>query len=266
MLQKLRDLITNGRFAPAKVESVHQLTPHMIRITLKSDLVKSFPETCPGGHLKLIVPAPAQSEESFFDFMAEGNFKSEMRTYTIRHAQTDAGLIDVDIVTHGDLGRVGPWAQRTQTGDTIFISKCGTPKLIAQGVKRIVAAADMTGFPALAAGLETLDHNVQVDAYVEILSADDQQPVRLAKEVNINWIIKPDPYTLGTDLIDSIRGLEPPDEQTSIFVAGEFSTVGSLRTYFQKDLKVDKSMRYISSYWKIGSDEPNHKIAKAAIS
>ncbi|MEM9153209.1 MAG: siderophore-interacting protein, partial [Cyanobacteria bacterium P01_F01_bin.3] len=125
-------------------------------------------------------------------------------------------------------------------------------------------AADMTGFPALAAGLETLREGVEVDAFVEILSEDDHQPVKLPNGVSINWIVKSDPYAPSTDLINAMRQAKHPDETTSVFVAGEFTTIGALRTYFREDIGVPKERLYVSSYWKAGLDEPAHKVAKAA--
>ncbi|MEM6412983.1 MAG: siderophore-interacting protein [Pseudomonadota bacterium] len=264
MLRKIAKFIFDGRFGRASVEAVNRLTPHMIRVTLKSDLVTNFSESCPGAHLKLIVPAADQSPYDFAEFIDAGNFKKEMRTYTIRHIAPDAGTIDVDIAVHGDLGRVGPWAQRAEVGDEIVISRCGSPKLITAGVKRIIAAADLTGFPALAAGLETLGPGVKVEAFVEIPGKDDQQPLNAPAGVDINWIIKADPYAPSTELIDVIKAAPSPDGDTSIFVACEFSTVAELRRYFRHELKTEKSMRYISSYWKSGATEEEHKIAKAA--
>ncbi|MEL7453332.1 MAG: siderophore-interacting protein, partial [Pseudomonadota bacterium] len=220
---------------------------------------------CAGAHFKLVVPSDGQSSQSFAELISAGDFKQRMRTYTVRAARPAIGEIDVDIVTHGDLGYVGPWAQRALEGDVIVVSRCGTPKLITGGINRIIAAADMTGFPALAAGLETLEEKIDVEAFVEIATPGDRQPFETVEGVKINWIVKPDCHAPGTEIIEAIKNLPPPDEQTSVFVAGEFSTVGQLRQYFKTELGVDKSRSYISSYWKAGLDEPAHKIAKAAV-
>ncbi|MEM1151746.1 MAG: siderophore-interacting protein, partial [Pseudomonadota bacterium] len=159
--------------------------------------------------------------------------------------------------------RVGPWAQRTQPGDTIVISQCGSPKLITNGISRVLAGADLTSFPALAAGLETLPEKVQVEAFVEIPGPEDEQPADLPAGISINWIIKPDPHAPSDDLISALRNAPAPDEETSVFVAGEFSTVADLRQHFRRDLGVDKHRLYISSYWKAGLEEPDHAAAKA---
>ena len=264
MLSRLRQYLSGGRFGPAEVTHVDQLTPHMIRVTLMSELISGFSPDAAGGHFKLVVPDRDEAPENFERLIEGGAFKSDMRTYTIRHVRPNQSELDVDIVTHGDLGRVGPWAQRTKPGDPLVISRCGSPKVITQGMTRILAAADMTAFPALAAGLETLREGVEVDAFVEILSEDDRQPVNLPNGVSINWIVKSDPYAPSTDLIRAMRQASHPDDTTSVFIAGEFTTIGALRTYFRDEIDVPKERLYVSSYWKAGLDEPAHKIVKAA--
>ena len=264
MLQDLAAALSGSRFGPAKVTAVQHLSPHMIRITLQGELIEDFPGDCAGGHFKLIVPARDQSPHEYRAFIARGDFKAHMRTYTVRQARPQRGEIDVDVVTHGDLGRVGPWARRARPEDLIVISRCGEPKLVTAGAKRILAAADLTGFPALAAGLETLAEGVQVDAFVEIPSADDRQPLRLPAAGRVRWIVKADPHEPGAELIEAVRAAPAPDAKTSVFVAGEFTTVADLRGYFRKEIGVDKSWLYVSSYWKAGLNEPEHKLVKAA--
>lgn len=260
MFEDLLEIETGIRFAPARVEAVKPLTPHMIRITLKSELIRGFSDTVAGAHFKLVVPTKDQSAEDFINYVAQQNYKSEMRTYTIRNVRPAIGELDVDIVVHGDLGRVGPWAQRTRPGDGIVISICGAPKLITESATRIVAAADLTGFPALAAGLETLDAGIDVSVYVEIPSDGDRQPLNVPDGVDVNWIVKTDPKAPADEMLQAIRGLPEPDQTTSIFVAGEFSMVADLRRYFLRELKTEKSMAYISSYWRAGLIEPDHSL------
>ncbi|MEM1104762.1 MAG: siderophore-interacting protein [Pseudomonadota bacterium] len=241
-----------------------QLCEHMVRVTLSSDLIADFPSDCAGAHLKLVVPGKGESDGAFEAFVSKANFKTEMRTYTIRHIRRDVSEIDVDIVAHGDLGRVGPWSRRTRPGDVIVISRCGSPKLITRGINRVLAAADLAGFPALAAGLETLSADVVVDAFVEIPTVEDRPPVELAGGARLNWIVNPHSNEPSADLIAAIKAAPPPDANTSVFVAAEFATVATLRADFRGEHGVNRDRLYASSYWKAGADEPTHKIAKAA--
>ncbi|MEM9669163.1 MAG: siderophore-interacting protein [Pseudomonadota bacterium] len=263
MLRKIFSALGSVPFGPVTVKDIQRLTPNMMRVTLVGNLIKDYPDPSGGAHFKMIVPDKDQSAGEFGEFISKGSFKPAMRTYTIRHARQASGEIDVDIVVHGDLGRVGPWAQRTAPGEEIVISKPGKPKLITAGIQRILAAADMTGFPALAAGLETLSEDVVGTAFVEILSEDDRQPVDCPPNIELKWIIKPNPYAPGTEVVDAMILAPEPDASTSVFVAGEYSTVATLRRHFRKEHPVDKSRCYISSYWKAGLIEPEHQVVKA---
>ncbi len=48
----------------------------------------------------------------------------------------------------------------------------------------------------------------------------------------------------------------------SVWAACEFSSMKVLRRFFKEEKVVDKSMLYISSYWKLGKNEDEHKIIK----
>ncbi|WP_295798323.1 SIP domain-containing protein [uncultured Microbulbifer sp.] len=48
----------------------------------------------------------------------------------------------------------------------------------------------------------------------------------------------------------------------SVWCACEFTTMRHLRRYFRKEREVDAKLGYISSYWKHGLSEEQHKIVK----
>jgi NADPH-dependent ferric siderophore reductase len=252
-----------SRFGVANIVAKQHVSLNMIRVTLQSNFIKSFDPQCAGGHIKIVVPAPKQTSKEFSSFIATQNIKDAMRTYTVRHVRLEKLEIDIDIAIHGNIGRVGQWVQKTNIGDEILISHHGSPKLISKNMNRILAATDLTGFPALAAGLGNLTKDIILDAYIEIPTTDDKQPINLKSGQNIHWIINNN-YA-SSMLSKHIKTADKPDENTSIFVAGEFSTVNLLRSYFRHNLNVNRRQCYISSYWKYGSDEIDHKIAKAEV-
>lgn len=264
MFDNLKNTPMGARLGSAEVKAVRFITPHMVRVTLTGALIAEFSSDTASGYCKLLVPETGQSFEDFEAFVNAGDFKKELRTYTLRYVRPADRELDIDIVTHGDLGRVGTWAQRTQPGDVIVMSRPGALKFdLDHTVKRVLAAADMTSFPALAAKLEALSHSVEIEAYVETLSDEDRQPVDLPDGTSINWIVKSDPSAPSTALIAAMKSAAKPDANTAVFAAGEFALAGEMRQYFAKDLKHDKARTYISSYWKHGLVEPEHKIAKA---
>lgn len=248
-----------SRFAEACVVCTKQITPHMIRVTFRSEITKLFPENIAGAHLKLVMPHP--DEVGLPDTSAK-DFKTRMRTYTLREVRPSEGTFDVDFVVHGDVGIAGPWAARAKPGDLIAISQPGAPKLVTSNADWFLIAADMSAIPAAAAGLATLEDSAIGDAFFEILSEEDRQPVRAPSGINVHWIVKTEAEARSEALIDAVRYSPWRPGEPSVFVAGEFSMVGELRRYFVKERRTQKQLTYISSYWKLGLNEPGHRVAK----
>jgi len=265
-----------SRFGLARVVRREMISPHMVRITLASDKISDYPAHAKGGYIKLIIPPvpsaqlglelSASPQSSADDFMAEMDgkaIKRAMRTYTVRHFRPDVNEIDVDFVIHGDKGIAGPWAQRAQVGDVIGLSGPGAARFSSPDADWFLVAADMTAFPAAAAGLEALPETATGEAWFEILSEDDRQPLEAPPGVKINWIVKSDPAVPSTELIEGVKNTPWRDGQVKVFVAGEFDMAGTLRQYFRTENPVAKTFLYVSSYWKFGLIESQHKVVKA---
>lgn len=252
------------RFGLATVTAKKQLSPHMVRITLRSDFTARFPENCVGGYLKLIVPPEGINLNAFSAGVEAGTYKQRMRTYTIRHIRREKHEIDVDFVIHGSEGVAGPWAAAAEPGDMIALSKPGDPKLKKDGADRYIVAADMAAIPAAAAGLESLPADTQGEAWFEILSDADIQPVDAPSGITINWIVKADPAAHSEDLITALKQADE-EERTAVFVAGEHAIAGEMRDHFRNTKPVPKNLLYVSSYWKNGLIEQEHKKVKVAV-
>ena len=74
-----------------------------------------------------------------------------------------------------------------------------------------------------------------------------------------------DSHAPSDELIDAIQSITWRDGAPSVFVAGEFSVARLFRTYFRKERPTRKDLTYVSSYWKLGLIEPEHKAFKAQI-
>ena len=121
----------------------------------------------------------------------------------------------------------------------------------------------VVAIPAAAIELEGLADDAVGDAFFEILSEADRQPVRAPAGITIHWIIKPDSHTPSDELVNAAQSITWRDGEPSVFVAGEFSVAGLFRTYFRKERPTRKDLTYVSSYWKLGLIEPEHKVFKA---
>ena len=186
-----------------------------------------------------------------------------MRTYTIRHVYLATGEIDIDFVAHGDSGPASAWALSAEIGNFIGISSPGAPKLKTSSSGRYLIAVDMTAFPAAAAAVETLPADAQGDFYAEIISADDVQPITPPTGINMHWVVTA-PSGPGKALTLIVKSIDVSGDE-SIFVAGEYNPVADLRSYFRTEKSYPKDQLYISSYWKQGLIESEHKRVKTLV-
>ncbi len=247
--------ITNRR-APKTltVKSATYLTPNMRRVTLQGEALASFPENSEGAYVKLLFNQP-------------GNDKPSMRTYTIAEQRSEQNEIDVDFMLHTSHdgsahGIAAPWSLSVLQGDEISVAGPGPAKFINTDADYFLLAADMTALPALTANLKRLPLNAQGQVFIEILSKADKQNLAKPDKVEIIWVINDDPGSDESPLFHSITQSVLQIDKLAAWVACEFKTMRKIRQYLKTECGIEKSHLYISSYWKRGDTEEQHKIVK----
>jgi len=224
-----------------------QITDHMLRITLGGDDIALFPEDQESAYIKLIFP---QGEDE----------RDLMRTYTIRHQRKTE--IDVDFAIHDQMGPASSWAINAQPGDRILVGGPGAKKLIHQPADWYLLAGDMTALPAISVNLSQMPSNACGYAIIEVLSKADIQPLAHPDNVELHWVINPNPDPDGAVLLERIQALPWLPGQPAVWAACEFNSMRALRRFLKQECDVPKTQLYVSSYWKIGQSEDGHKIAK----
>ncbi|MCP3729899.1 siderophore-interacting protein [Sphingomonas sp. MG17] len=227
------------------------ITPNMLRVTLGGAGLAGFPPEAEGGYVKLRL-------------FPDGGDRLVVRTYTIRH-QRD-GEIDLDFVLHADdHGRHGPatdWALAAREGDAIEVGGPGPAKPLPAGHARYLIAGDMTALPAISVNLERLPADARGVAVIEVQSDADRQPLAKPDGVEIDWIVNPHPGTGGAAIAERLRAADSGDADIYAWVASEFAAMRALRSYLRDERGLGPDRLYISSYWKAGLSEDEHKIAK----
>lgn len=227
----------------------HQLTPNMKRITLGGAELEGFPADQESAYIKLQIPAD--------------NGESQLtRTYTVRHHRDELNEIDVDFMVHGDSGPASAWATRAQPGDLITIAGPGGKKLLDFSADWLVLVGDMTALPAISVNLEQLPAHARGYAVIEILHESDMQAFGTPETFEIHWVTNPAQEKENTHLLDKLKQLPWLEGTPSIWAACEFNTMRALRHYFKHERNVDKQSVYVSSYWKRGLSEEEHKKVK----
>ena len=222
------------------------ITPHMLRVTLGGKEISSLPEDQESGYVKLIFPREEQ--------------KPLLRTYTIRHQRKSE--IDIDFVLHEDGGPASTWAKHAQINDKILVGGPGPKKLIQEASDWKIIIGDMTALPAISVNLEKLPDDTKGYAILEVVSEDDIQPLKHPNGIELKWLINPHPGDNNTLLLDAIKALAWPKGSISVWTACEFNSMKAIRSFFKSEKGIEKDKLYISSYWKLGSNEDQHKLVK----
>ncbi len=239
------------RIRKIRVLNISQISPNMKRITFSSNDLNDFPENENGGYIKFL-----------FSKNLSHNKDSVVRPYTIRKFRKKNLELDVDFAHHsGNQGYATKWASQTRIGDEILISGPGLKQKINVNSEWFFFVGDMTALPAISAYLEELPKSSIGFSVIEILSKNDQINLKKPKNIKIKWVVKSN-QNEDSNLLDTVRELKWLDGNPYIWVACEFSKMKSLRDFFQKEKKINKKEMYISSYWKSGLNEEEHKVIK----
>lgn len=227
-----------------------QITPNMLRITLGGPGLATFPAEQAGGYVKLNLPSSSG--------------KPIIRTYTVAAQRIDE--IDCDFALHGltGTGHAGPatqWALDCAPGDTIAVGGPGPAKPLEPGFGFYLLAGDMTALPAISVNLAALPADARGVAVIEVMSEVDCQPLAKPDGVDLRWVIRAQPGSDADALATMVRAVDLPP-QVYAWVACEFSAMQRLRAYLRDERSLGPDRLYISSYWKSGLSEEDHKVAK----
>lgn len=235
--------------APRTLEVIRskRVTPHMLRVTLGGSELESFPKNQEGAYVKLIFPQP-------------GEARPLMRTYTVGEQRSNE--IDVDFALHQAEGPASDWAVNAQPGSEILIGGPGPKKLINKDADWFLLAGDMTAMPAIKVNLAHLSEDARGYVILEVVDESDIQPLNLPPDIEVHWVVNATTDITYSPLLERIETLFWHPGQPAVWAACEFHSMRALRKYFKLERKCHKDFLYISSYWKVGRNEDQHKVEK----
>ena len=236
------------------VKAATQLTQNMRRLTLHGESLATFPEEAEGAYFKLTFPSSDPE-------------RPILRTYTVSQFRPELHEIDVDFMLHanpdGSTGGIAaPWAIQAQVGDKMPIFGPGPATFINTQADWYLLAADMTALPALTANLSRLPADAKGYIVIEIIADEDKQELPIPANMSVIWVVNPLSGSDDSPLYHAIKELEWLNGQVAVWAACEFKTMKKCRQYFRETRQIEKSHCYVSSYWKKGLQEEEHKVAK----
>lgn len=223
------------------VTAAELITPHLKRLTVDARNVPGLKRDLPGQWLKVFVQD------------ADG-LRLPGRAYTVRRLLGGDG-IEIDMVLHGDEGRISAWAARASAGATIEVSAPHSRSgfTVDPAATQYLLAADETGFPAIAAILEALPAHAAATVLVEVADAGEQQPVSTRANLTVRWLHRGPGQPI---LAETVCALSLP-ANCHVFVAGESGQVSAIRSWLKA--KGSTARLDASGYWKRG--EADHRDA-----
>ncbi|WP_263078087.1 siderophore-interacting protein [Endozoicomonas sp. Mp262] len=233
------------------------VTPGMRRITLTGDMLKGFPEDSHGAHIKILLPREGQDKPVLPTLGPKGpiwppaDVRPIARTYSVRRFDVMLNELDVDFVLHGDNGPASAWVSRVQPGDFVGVAGPGGPKPMLGEAEWYLMAGDMTAIPAISALLEIMPESAAGQVFIEVPNSDEIQTIQHPAGVEVSWLIREEKDPIKShQLINAVTALDWPSGSAFAWVAGENSSVLSIRKYLRTELKLERHQFYAVPYWR----------------
>ncbi len=224
---------------PAEVVRVAALAPHMARITVQAEALRTMPIELPGQWLKVFFPR-------------EPGSRAHGRAYTIRAFDAAAGLVDMDFVLHGTQSRASAWATQARPGEVLEVAGPREGYRIDPLAADHLLVGDSTALPAIAAILEALPPDATPHVFLEL--TDDAEaalvPAHPKAKLEIHITSQALSGTTGQVLQAVKRSRLPATLQA--FVAGEATMMRAVRTHLLKERGIEPSSVDASGYWRVG--------------
>ena len=256
-----------------EVVRTEQLTPHLIRVVLGGEGFDTFvPNDCTDSYVKIVfvndgvdvaaLPQPL-TMDSFNALPAQQ--RPTVRTYTVRHVDTERREISIDFVVHGEHGVAGPWAASATPGQPAYLTSPNGAYSPDPAADWHLFAGDEAAVPAIGAALEALPDNAVGQVFIEVAGPEDEVALKAPDGVEVRWIYRGGRADLvledvagdNAPLIAAVREAAWLPGQVQVFIHGEAQTVmHNLRPYIRKERGVDaKWAASISGYWRRGRTE-----------
>jgi NADPH-dependent ferric siderophore reductase len=253
------------------VLSVHDVTPHMRRISFQGEDLARF-DTLDALHVRLFLPPPGVSEPAWPLLGEDGLIRQPppesrpvVRKYTIREIDVALGTVSIDFVLHDDAGPGAAFAAGARAGDRIGMAGPG-----GRGLRQAdwyVLMGDETALPAIGRMLAHLPQAARGMAIVEVANADEIQELAVPAGMEIRWLFRegaaPGTTRLLEEAFETIAWPQGPATTTYLWAAMEHSAFRAVRAAARQRLRLELD-QHLVVYWRRGVDEDRHVREKAA--
>jgi NADPH-dependent ferric siderophore reductase len=237
----------------AAVEAVRLLTPHMARIGLRGDDLRTMSVPQPAGSVRLLMPFPGTAELPSLvwngnAYRLDDGSRPLIRTFTPLHFDPAVGRLDLDVVLHAT-GATTAWIESAASGDPVAVSGPGRGYTIDAAAAAYLLAGDETALPAIRQIVAGLAARVKVRAVVEIGDPQARQELPDHPGLEVRWALRQPGAEPGAALLPAIRS-GVIDAAGTAWAAGEAGAMFHVRQYLLDEAGLDRRRVTVRGYWK----------------
>lgn len=251
-----------------RVVSVTPAGPVMLRVRFTGSDFADFASAGPSDHVKIFFPDPDTGAYNHPEPAAPGedglvrpDGPMFSRDFTPLRVGRDGGevTVDIDVFTHPSPGPAARWAADAAPGDELVIAGPRGSRAAPQDASRLLLFADETALPAAARFAREVPAGTDVD--VIAVTGDDGAWVHgyltesARPGIHVHHV--PGPVD-GDALVRALDAVDPIDEGTFVFAAGEASALLPLRRHVRRTLNLPREQVALSGYWRRGVADFDH--------
>jgi len=240
------------------VAHIEPWASQMVRVVLKGDDLRGFTSLGFDDHVKLFFPSAGDKP----DVAGASSGESEMRDFTPRHFDAQAGELWIDFFLH-EAGPAATWAAHARIGDTLEVGgPKGSAVISLDGIDGHVLVGDETAVPAIGRRLEELPVRARALAVIEIDKGSTWPRLVSRADIEVIWVCRDGRINPpGHELIDALGSLRFPAGRCFVWAAGESQSARAIRRYLREERGLEKRWIKAAGYWQRGSAGSHDKIA-----
>lgn len=249
-----------------RVLRTEPLAPHLLRVWVGDPSLAQFPDRpFTDRYVKLAFPRPGADGVPAADWWSLPQAERPvLRTYTVRHLDTAACELAIELFLHGDVGIAGRWAAAARPGDELVMSSPGGAYAPRPDAAAHLLVGDEAALPAIASSLEAKPAGAPAIVLVEVADASEEIPLAVDDATELRWIHRADGG--GPEaLLHAVQDLGLPAGPIQGFVHGELHLVRAIGRHLVAERGLDRGLLSASGYWRRGADEDGFQAEKRAL-
>jgi NADPH-dependent ferric siderophore reductase len=228
------------------VSRVEKLAPKITRVTLSGEELQGFTSLGFDDHVKLFFPSPVDHQQ-------------QMRDFTPRRYDADAGELTIDFFVHDD-GPATTWVAQTSPGQTLTVGgPRGSSIISVEGIDSHLLIGDETALPAIGRRLEELPASSRALVVIEA-ARGCTYPLASRADLQIVWVPRDRQFEKpGEQLIATLRTLQIPQGRCFAWAATETHSARAIRRYLTHERGFEKHWVKAAGYWQRGA-QATHEV------